>query len=167
MKYPKLNEKQIKELKSIISDNSSSNREIKRCQAILMLDKRKRVEDISEITGLKRAQIFHLRQEYFKQGIEAIKDKRKKNPKELLTKSQKQEILKILKTKKPRDYDFENDYWTTAVLGDFIKQRYNVQYKSKTSFYLIFKQAKFSYRKPGRIYHLRDEKEVQGMAENQ
>jgi hypothetical protein len=66
-----------------------------------------------------------------------------------------------LKTKKPRDYDYDSDYWTTSILGDLIKQRYNVQYKSKTSFYLIFKQAKFSYRKPGRIYHLRDEKEIQ------
>ncbi len=161
MKYPNLNEKQIKELKGIISNNSSSNHKIKRAQVILMLAKKKGIENISEITGLKRSWIFNLRSNYFKQGIKAIEDKRKKNPKELLTKSQKQEILKIVKTKKPRDYDYESDYWTTSILGDFIKQRYNIQYKSKTSFYLIFKQAKFSYRKPGRVYRLRDEKEVQ------
>jgi len=35
MKYPKLNEKQIKELKDIINDNNSSNQEIKKAQIIL------------------------------------------------------------------------------------------------------------------------------------
>lgn len=160
MKYPRLNEKQIKELKDIINNDSSSKHEVKRAQAILMLDKKKGVKDISEIVGLKRSQIFSLRSNYFKQGIKAIKDKRKKNPKELLTKSQREEILKILQKGKPRDFDYETDYWTTPILGDLIKKRYNVQYKSKTSLYLIFKEAKFSYHKPGRIYHLRDEKEV-------
>ncbi len=161
MKYPNLNTKQIEELKDIINNNSSSNREIKRSQTILILDKKKGIKDIFEIIGLSRSQIFNLRNKYFKQGIEAIKDKRKKNPKELLIKKQRNEIIEILKTKTPRNYGYNDDYWTTPILGDFIKRKYNVQYKSKTSFYIIFKQAKFSYRKPSRVYHLRDEKEVQ------
>ncbi len=92
MKYPKLNENQINELKTIIRNSSSSNQEIKRSQSVLMLDQGKKVEDISEITGLKRSHVFNLRTKYFKQGIESLKDKRKKNPKELLTKPQIEEI---------------------------------------------------------------------------
>jgi len=60
MKYPKPNEKQIKELQTIIGNNNNSTREIKRAQAILMVDKRKPIEDISEITNLKKSQIFTL-----------------------------------------------------------------------------------------------------------
>jgi len=92
--------------------------------------------------------------------IKAIKDSQKKSLKKLLTKTQREEILDILKNEKPKDYDYNSDYWTASILGDFIKQRYNVQYKSKTSLYLIFKQTKFAYRKPGKVYHLKDEKEV-------
>ena len=59
----------------------------------------------------------------------------------------------IFKTKTPKDYGYENDYWLTGLLGHLIKRKYKVQYKSKTSYYLIFRQAKFTYHKPGRVYH--------------
>lgn len=36
-----------------------------------------------------------------------------------------------------------------------------MKYKSKTSLYLVFKQAKFTYHKPGRVYDKHDEKEVE------
>ena len=39
-------------------------------------------------------------------------------------------------------------------------EAYRAAYKSKTSFYLIFKEVKFTWHKPGRVYQLRDEKEV-------
>ena len=38
-------------------------------------------------------------------------------------------------------------------MAEFIQKRYNVAYKSKTSYYLIFKKAKFSYHKPDKQYH--------------
>lgn len=161
MRCPKLNKKQKTQLQNIINDNGSSSREVKRAQAVIMIDKERSVEDISEITGYGRRQIYDLRKLYLEKGITAIKDKRKKKLKELLTQNQKQEITKILKTKRPKDYDYDQNYWTTVLLGEFIKNEYNVEYKSRTSLYLIFKQAKFTYHKPGRIYEKRDEKEVQ------
>jgi len=48
MKYPKLNNAQMRELRNIIDDDSNSNKEIKRAQIILMLDKRKGIEDIKK-----------------------------------------------------------------------------------------------------------------------
>ena len=80
--------------------------------------------------------------------MESIKDKGNKKAKELLTNSQKEEIIRIIKTKIPKEFNYQDNYWTTNVLGDFIKARYNVQYKSKTSYYLLFHQAKFTYHKP-------------------
>lgn len=157
---PKLNQKQIKELKGVIKDKESSNKEIRRAQAIILIDKEADCNTITTLTNYSRRQIFDLRKDYLKQGLETIKDKRKKQFKELLTKNQRNEIIEILKTKTPKDYNYENNYWTTGTLGDFIKIRYNVQYKSKTSYYLLFKQAKFTYHKPCRKYHLRDEKEI-------
>ena len=44
MKYPKLNNAQMRELRNIIDDDSNSNKEIKRAQIILMLDKKKELK---------------------------------------------------------------------------------------------------------------------------
>lgn len=156
----KLNQKQIKKLKDIIKDKESSNKEIRRSQAILLIDKGTDYQTITTLTGYHRRQIFDLRKNYLNQGIKAIKDKCKKQFKELLTKKQRTEIIEILTTKAPKEYDYDSEHWTTGILGDFIKRRYNIEYKSKTSYYLIFKQAKFTYHKPGRQYHQKDEKEV-------
>lgn len=156
----KLISPQIKELVSFINDNENSSREIKRAQAVIMVDKLKPFTEISEMTGLARSQVFELRKQYLKNGITALKDKREKKLKELLTKQQKQEVITILKTKTPKDCGYSNDYWSTGLLGHLIKRSYRVNYKSKTSYYLIFRQAKFTYHKPGRVYRVRDEAEV-------
>lgn len=158
---PKLTTIQIEALKGLISHNDSSSREVKRAQAIIMIDKGKEIAEISELTNLKRSQIFELRRKFLLAGITAIKDKRKRSPNELLTRRQREEIIKALQSQTPRDYDYSCDYWTTSILADWIKRQFNVQYKSKTSFYLIFKQARFTYHKPGRVYEKRNEQEVQ------
>ena len=129
----------------------------------MLLDNDTDMAVIKSMTGFERSWIFDIRKHYLKKGLDTIKDKTKKNPKELLTKKQRKEIIKDITTKKPSDLDhyFKNyDYWTTGVLADWIKREYDVQYKSKTSLYLIFKRARFTFHKPGRVYQSRDEKEV-------
>jgi len=158
---PKLTPVQIEALKNLISHNDSSSREVKRAQAIIMIDKEKDIAEISELTNFGRSQIFALRKQYLLAGLTAIQDKRKKSPNELLTKRQRTEVIKALQSQTPKDYDYDCQYWTTGILADWIKRQYDVQYKSKTSFYLIFRQAKFTYHKPGRVYEKRDEQEVQ------
>jgi len=128
-----------------------------------LIDKGIDVSTIEGITGLKRSQIFNLRRSYQEKGLLAITDKNKKNPKELLTKKQKDEIVEAVKNKKPGECDkyFQNnDYWTTGILGKYIFRKYDVAYKSKTSLYLIFRQSRFTFHKPGRVYQKRDENEV-------
>lgn len=163
MKSVKLTLEQIRELNDFIRRSDHSSREIRRAQAVILLDKESPIKSISEITGLERSQIFNIRKNYFEKGVKTIKDKNKKNPKELLTRNQRKEITETLNSKKPSETDryfINNDYWTTAVLAAWIKRKYNAAYKSKTSLYLIFKQSKFTFHKPGRIYQKRDAKEV-------
>lgn len=160
-KCPKLTSKQKQELQNLINDTTSSGREVRRAQAILLLDQDTDIQMIVSLTTYSRRQIFDVRKNYLDKGIKAVKDKRKGKPKEILTKKQRNELLNTVKTKTPRDYEYECDYWTTTILGDFIERQYKVKYKSKTSIYLLFKQAKFTYHKPGRVYEKRDEAEVQ------
>jgi len=160
-KCPKLTPKQKQELQGIINDTSSSGKEVRRAQAVTLLDQDTDIQMIVTLTTYSRRQIFDVRKNYLDKGIQAIKDKTKGKPKEILTRKQKNEVLDTVKTKTPREYEYECDYWTTTILGDFIERQYKVKYKSKTSIYLIFKQAKFTYHKPGRVYEKRDEAEVQ------
>lgn len=163
MKSPKLNEKQELELRNVVYLNKHSSREVKRAQAIILIDQGIDTPTITNLTGLGRSQIFNLRTKYLKNGLTAVEDKDKKNPKELLTKKQRAAIIEAISTKKPGECDryFDrNDYWTTGMLGEYINRKYDVQYKSKTSLYLIFRQSKFTFHKPGRVYEKRDENEV-------
>lgn len=163
MKSPKLSEKQESELRNVVYLNEHSSREVKRAQAIILIDKGIDMPTITNLTGLGRSQIFNLRNNYLKIGLMAVEDKKKKNPKELLTKKQRNEIITAISTKKPGECDryFDrNDYWTTGMLGEYIRRKYDVAYKSKTSLYLIFRQSRFTFHKPGRVYEKRDESEV-------
>jgi transposase len=160
-KCPRLTPKQKGALQTIISRSQSSGKEVRRAQAISLLDAATDLKVISALTKYSRRQIFDLRKNYLKTGISAIQDKQKGKPKELLTKKEREELIETVKTQTPRKHDYDSGYWTTSILGDFIQKQYKVSYKSKTSYYLIFRQAKFSYHKPSRLYERRNEEEVQ------
>jgi len=122
----------------------------RRAQAIIMLEEGISGEIIENVTDYKREVVVKYRKRFIKQGYNALKSKkRKKAPNALLKRAQKNEIIKVLKTQTPKDYGFkENEFWTTAILGQLIEEQYNVRYGSKTPLYLMFKEAKFTFRKP-------------------
>lgn len=160
-KCPKLYQDQQNELECFIKDKNHSSKEIKKAQVVLMLDKELRLDIIKHVTGYSRRRSYAIRKHYLSKGLPAIEDKDRKNPKELLTKKQRDELAKIVQTKTPRDYHYDTDYWTTGIVGAVIKSEYKVSYRSRTSVYLIFKQAKFTYHKPDRKYQARDEQEIE------
>ena len=161
MKQPKLKQNQLQELNEIIQKGKSSGPEVRRAQTILLVDQEVDSVAIKTVTGFSRRHAFTLRRRYLHLGIGAVQDKRKGKPKELLTKKQRTEITEKVKTTSPTDYGYNNSHWTTGILGDFVEKEYGVKYKSKTSYYLIFKGAKFTYHKPGKVYETRDEAEVE------
>lgn len=155
----KLKNNQIAELKEYLR-TSESKKEAYRIQAVLMLNRDMDIAIIQEMTSFSRSQIFDLRRKYLKKGIASIEDPARHNPKELLTKKDRDEVIKTIQTKKPEDIGYHSRFWTTRIIGDWIKKKYKVKYKSRTSIYLLFKKASFSYHKPGRVYQKRNEQEV-------
>ena len=65
-----------------------------------------------------------------------------------------------MKDQSPRDFGYDIDCWTTTILAHLVKKQYNVQYKTKKPFYLLFKKAKFTYHKPGKQYRNRNQAEI-------
>jgi transposase len=126
-----------------------------------MLLHEKMPEKIRSFTGYSRAQAFRIKAKYFSEGISSLSDKRQGKPKEILTRKQREKIIETVKSKTPNRLGFASDHWTTGILGKWIEEKYKVTYKSKTSLYLVFKKASFSYHRPITRYDLRDEKEVE------
>ncbi|HEV2917079.1 MAG TPA: IS630 family transposase [Candidatus Babeliales bacterium] len=154
----KLNDNHKIDLSTFIKSVSRTAEELKRAQAVLLLAEGASESTIITFTGLKRTTAVKIRKLYIKHGISALESKKKdKKAKSLLTKTQREEIAVILHTKTPRNYGWEWDYWTPSILGKLILELYAVQYKSKTSLYLIFKRSKFTYHKPDKIYARRNQ----------
>lgn len=158
---PKLTKEQHKELEAIIRKASSAAAEVRRAQVVLLVNDEVDASVITTLTGYSRRHAFALRRQYLLQGRDALRDKRKGHPRELLTKRQRDEVVEVLREKAPSDFRYDRNHWTTTILGDLIDRRYGVRYKSRTSHYLLFSAAKFTYHKPGRVYAKRDEHEVE------
>ena len=155
-KSARLSLDQIDGLKLLLKHNKNGV-QTRMIQATLLLDQSQTLETIKLVTGLGRSRIFRLRREYLEKGDKVLNVK-PRGINKLLTKKQLKEIIKTVRTKKPKDLGFYEGYefWNTGVLANYIEDKYHVRYKSKTSYYLIFKRVKFTYHKPGRVYQKHD-----------
>ncbi len=157
-KVERLSIKELTELRNVVR-NSKSAVEIKRAQAIMFVNDNSSEITIQTMTGYSKGFASKLRKKYREKGFEAIKERERK-AKKLLTKTQLIEIQKAVMETLPKDHDINADFWSTSVLAVLIKQKYNVVYKSKTSYYIIFKDAKFTYHKPDKRYHARNQARI-------
>jgi len=155
-----LTAEQANTLKTFLDAKNGSAKELARAQAIYMKEKDINFDLIKEITGLQRSAIYKWRLKFIKKGIDGLLDRKGAAPRALLTKSQIQQTLNVLKSQSPKDFGYDADHWTTTILGHLLKEQYNVQYKTKKPLYLLFKKAKFTFHKPGKQYHKRDQAKI-------
>ena len=155
----KLNLKQRQELENFVQSCEDS-KEVRRAQAVLLIDLETNYGLIQSLTGFRERTVLIFRQKYLQHGLKGIEHKRKGKPKTLLTPSQREEIINLLKTTIPEDHGYESPFWSTAIVGHLIKEKYGVSYKTKKPFYLLFEEAKFTFHKPGRVYEKRNETKV-------
>ena len=158
-KSPKLTSEQKEQLEKWI-ETTSDVKEVKRAQAVLLLDADTDFSTIYKLTRFKERAVLAFRKRYLESGLKGLEHQRKGKPKTLLTKAQRQEVIQWLETTTPKDHGYEAAYWTTSILAHLIKDKYGVIYKSKKPFYLLFEQTRFSFHKPGKVYEKRDEQKV-------
>jgi transposase len=134
---------------------------IRKIQAIILLEEKASIATIEGLSGYKREVAVKFRRKYVKGGLEALRSKRKKKAaKSLLTHNQREEIVTILNEQKPSEFGYSQPFWTTTILANLIKEQWGVEYKSKSSLYLLFRKAKFTFRKPEKCSERRDEKVI-------
>ena len=134
---------------------------MRRIQAVFLLDEgQESLERITLLTGLKQSRIFGLRRLYLKKGLKALLYQGA--ARSWLTHRQIQELKRTLANPNSlKNLGYTETFWTTRKLSEYIRLAYGVTYKSRTSYYLIFKRVKFTYHKPGKVYVNRDKHEVE------
>lgn len=127
-----------------------------------MINEEKRYVFVKLLTGYGKTQSYTIVNVYLKECFDVLCDRRKGEPKRLFTKVQREEILETVKTKISKDFGYSKENWAISILGDWIQRIHGVIYKFKTSLYLVFKQARFTYHKLklGRVYDKHNEEEV-------
>lgn len=99
-----------------------------------------------------------LKYAFLHQGTIAFEDKRRSNRNRVLTKQERETTIQILQTKQPKDViaACTDEHWSTYWLGRYIGEMFGKAYKSRTSHYLLFHEAKFSFHLPGKLYEKSD-----------
>jgi transposase len=81
-----------------------------------------------------------------KEGLEGLKDKAGRGRKSNLNDEHREELTKILNKDTPLDHGYNTATWTGPILIDWIKNKYNIEYK-KTQIYNVLKELGFSHQK--------------------
>jgi transposase len=152
----RLSIKALTELQDVVRNRKSKAINVRRAQAIMLINGNSDEITIRAITGFSENAASKLRKKYQEKGLQGIIAKDRES-RLLLTKTQLAEVQKIVQSQLPNEYGINADFWSTSILAEFILQQYNVKYKSKTSYYLIFKKADFTYHKPDKQYHNREQ----------
>ena len=111
------------------------------------------------LTGYTAKHAERLRRDYRQHGLTAFEDKRKNNRDRVLSRTERERVVAVLQTKQPCDamLGCDDEHWSTYWLGRYIHEAFGKQYKSKTSHYLLFREAKLSFHLPGKRYEKADE----------
>ena len=157
-KQQKLTTKQVVELSSFMLHKDRVGAEVRRASAVLFIDDETDEPTLKRFTQYSRRQAFAIRKAYLLHGINALRDKRRSNRERVLTSIQRSQVVGVLRTKQPKDMleGCSDTYWSTNLLGEYIERHYGVRYKSRTSSYLLFREAKLSFHFPGKSYEKAD-----------
>lgn len=111
-----------------------------------------------ELSGYTKDHAKLFKPQYLKYGIEAFLDKRQSIHNRILTKVERTTVIQTLRLKQPGDVipGCSDEHWSTYWLGEYIFTLTGKRYKSKTSQYLLFHEAKLSFHLPGKLYEKSD-----------
>lgn len=148
-----MNQKQIDQLKTD-QKQLKEGAAARRAMAVLLLVGH---GDLS-LSGYTKDHAKRLKAQYLKQGIEAFKDKRTSQRDRVLTRQEREAVVRTLETKQPKDVlsACSDTSWSTHTLGEYVHGLTGKRYKSKTSHYLLFHEAKLTYHLPGKAYEKAD-----------
>lgn len=142
-------------------------REKRRLNAVRLLTKGYSHKQAAEILDYKLSYIEDLAKTYNREGISGLFAKENPKNRAYLNDKQKDAIAQAIKEfKTPNDTQLlslpaERNFWSVATLREFVKKKYGVEYKSKTTYRQLFRRAGFSYQRVQFVDKRRDSQEAE------
>ena len=116
-----------------------------RLYAVYQIAKGKNTKELQELYSTSHKSICNWVHRYNAEGIEGLKDRPRSGRTPLLSAVQESELGQIIQ-RNPQEYGYNTSTWTGAVIIDFVKKRFGVEYK-KSQIYNILHSLGFSYQK--------------------
>lgn len=160
-----LTEQQRKELQRAFSQCKAGTTRI-RYQAVRLYGSGYSVAQIMEITGINRTSLMEWCRKYSQKGIAGLEDHRGGRHRARLTLDQIAEIGDKLREYTPHDllgtqtHMVSGQHWTVEDLAQFIKRRYEISWRTRGSYQMLFTQCGFSYQRGEKVYRSRRQKDV-------
>ena len=107
------------------------------------------LDDIAEITNLKRGTVHSIMRRFQERGISGKDAIKQTGRPSFLTPNQRKELVRHLQRGPPRN---RTGLWSTKEVQEFIKQRYGVEY-SNVHIWELLKALGFTLQKPRPRHH--------------
>ena len=145
------------ELKALLRKDEKFQQGV-RLYACYQVSKGKKPKELEDIYETSFKSICNWVNKLNKGGVEALIDKEKPGRNSKLSAEQKAEIKTLVLTKSPEDYSYNSSTWTGALLIDWIKVHFKIEYK-KAQIYNILKSFNLTFQKGKGIYPEAEERE--------
>jgi transposase len=137
-----------------------------RYQAVRLYGEGYREAEIEQITGCSRTSLMEWCRAYREDHSQGLVDKRVGGNRAKLSKIQLEELQQILHQYTPKERlgskasSVEGQYWSVEDLVRVVRERYGVEYRSRTSYIQLLRQCGFSYQKTEKVFKSRREAKV-------
>jgi len=129
-----------------------------RYQAVRLYGEGYDAEEVISITGCSRSSLQTWCRDYRKDSSQGLVDKRQGGNRAYLDPLQIEEIQKILYQYTPKErlglkaQTATGQFWSIEDLVLLLQEKYDVEYKSRTSYINLLHQCGFSYQKTERVF---------------
>ena len=120
-----------------------------RLHAVYQIANGKDARELQELYSTCHKSICNWVHRYNAEGVEGLKDRPRSGRPPFLSDSQKSELERVIQSN-PSDYGYHTATWTGALIIDFVKKRFGVEYK-RAQIYNILHSMDFSFQR-GRGY---------------
>ena len=128
-----------------------NGRQKTRYQAIWLLSKGWKKDQIADVVGMSRDRIRQLVTLYHKDGLNGLKIKPAPGNHRLLTNKQKLHIKKLITAHTPQELGLEGKFWNIPLLRELVKLKFNLSYRDQDSYRRLLIWCGFSFHKPNKV----------------
>jgi transposase len=123
-------------------------------------------EEIEKITGCSRTSLMEWCRAYREDHSQGLNDKRIGGNRAKLSKLEIEELQQMLHQYTPKERlgakasSVAGQYWSVEDLTQIVRERYSVEYQSRTSYTHLLRLCGFSYQKTEKVFKSRSEMKV-------